>query len=135
MNQQGPNLIVVASEQAIAAGSSLVVDYRWPADLFLEALSLVPDSGSAADLAGLTLQALDKDGDPLFQSGTGPQAISGLAIMGGLALLLASSLPAMRPYAIQRPVLAGSRWRFTIANGNAGAVTPELLVHFRRLRR
>lgn len=132
--QQPPDLFVLTTGAAIAAADSLDIPFRWPDDVFVEGFALVPSSGDPAHLAKLTLQVLDKDGDPLFSDGIVPQAISGLGMMGGLSLD-GSGLPAMRPYPVQRPAIVNSLWRFTIANGNAVAVTPEFLVYFRKVQR
>jgi hypothetical protein len=116
----GPVLFSVRGISGVAVpnGSEVgPITFQFPRALFVTGLLLLPRSGSQADLAKLQLRIQDElqadmisDGSVLFEFG-------GLAMHGRC----------FRPYPLQRPVLDGDEWRFTVGNDGAAPITVATL--------
>lgn len=127
-----PLLFTVAgvSGETIAPGASLgPVRFRWPEDGICTGLLVVPRSGLASDLGGLSLAITDEESNQLIvDDGIGGE-LSPLAF-GGLELPFWPGFPLLRPCPLKRPLFAGDFWSFTVRNGNAGAVASNLYLFF-----
>lgn len=134
--QVGPvSFRVRAFEQALAAGaSSEEVRFRWPRDLFVRSLLLLPRSGLRADMAKLALQIVDETQQQIIFSGDGSNNFGGaLSLSGCLPLSpMFADLVVAAPLALQRPVATGDLWLITARNRAAAGdpITPVLQFTF-----
>lgn len=121
--QVGPALYSVSAfaGQTVGAGSSIgPIAFQWPRMLFVTGLLLVPQSGSAVDLASLSLQIQDESFADLMSDGSMLSRAPGLALHG----------QGFRPFPLQRPVMAGDEWRFTVTNATGAGIALACLALF-----
>lgn len=127
----GPQLLKVAGiDAAIVAGATLgPIDFRWPRDLFVVGMLLLPTSGLRADMAGLRIRVQDESYEDLISDGVSVTNAPALALCGltPLAFGAFSTFTLSRPFVLQRPVASGDLWRVSVQNVTAGALQGECL--------
>ncbi len=132
----GPSLFSVRdfANVSIPAGGSVVTPqpgFRWPRALFCTGLLVIPQSGSPADAAALSVRIQTETFTDLVTDGQGASFFAPAAAMSGIGNDLGFGRPMFRPFALQRPVLDGDLWTLTVANA-AGApiITAGLFLLF-----
>ena len=131
----GPELFVVrefarAAIGAVAAGVPGQVGpyvFRFPRALFITGASVSPGGGSAAELAGFELRIQDESTDDMLYNWRGEHSANVLA-MQGRSTLAGGPGPFFDDgigwLNLQRPVMTGDEWRFTLLNYS---VTPRTI--------
>jgi hypothetical protein len=111
----GPALFSVAgfAGQTIGAGASLgPVAFQWPRMLFCTGLLVLPRSGSAVDLAALSVRIQDESFADMFSDGQILFRAPALALQGF----------GLRPFPLQRPVMTADEWRITVTNASGAGI-------------
>lgn len=132
----GPDSYVVSSvDEVIGAGLSIVErSFRFPRPVFVDQLLLIPLTGLRADMAKLRIRIQDETSADLISDGIGGHEASALELCGLTPLPggpIFEDLVLVRPYDLQRPVMAGDVWYFTLENVSAGPIRPELVLGFK----
>jgi hypothetical protein len=115
-------------------------EWRWPRDLFVLGVTVVPADGTVTALASLELRVIDEDSNDLVSAGglggaTDNQAPM-LAQQGlGQAMLSILALPPIRPLRLQRPVRSRDPWLFKLANISGAPIdVAAMILHFAEAR-
>jgi hypothetical protein len=110
------NLAGVAIPAAVGTtpGSFGPVTYRWPMAVFCTGILLLPLSGDPGDTSKLSLRFQDETAYDVFSTGYGTNYFMPGTSMSGNSL--------SHYFALQRPVIAGDEWIFTVQNRKAGVI-------------
>lgn len=122
---RGPAIYSLSSFQGVAvpAGGSVGPSaFRWPRDLFVTGLLLVPRSGDPADLANLQLRIQDATYQDLIGDGQGASFSADGAALHGIAIGLVA-WPNFRRFELQAPVAVGDEWMFTVTSKAGAPIT------------
>ena len=107
--------VVVPAQGQFPAATEKPAVYRWPFAAFCTGMCLVPLSGSAADLANVSLRFQDETAYDVFSDGGGQNFEQGGLSMVGRGL--------GNYQALQRPIADGDEWLFTLFNGSGADIT------------
>ena len=103
------------------------VAFRWPRDVFVSSVLVLPTSGVRADMAGLRLRIQDETYADIIGDSLGSVGAGVLALCGNVSLDITPAIALRRAFVLQRPVIGGDQWRITVTNENADAVGAEVL--------
>ncbi len=131
----GPSIYTVPDFRGatIVAGGSSAAAFQFPRDLFVSHILVVPQSGTDADLASLTIQISDETGESLIGTGTTLEFSADCCALFGSAqahFIHAPALPEMHPFPLQRPIKAHDVWTLTVGNtSGADIVVAAVLLY------
>lgn len=109
----------VDANGALVAGATAQTIFRFPAEREITGALVLPEDGTIASLAALSLEILDEEDQPIFSDGIGdataprlPFALPCLSMVG----------KGFRSFPFQRFVRHGDRWKLRLLNSSLAIV-------------
>jgi hypothetical protein len=134
----GPSVWKVArlSDQVVAPAGGVLgpVSFYFPRSVFVDSILILPTTGLRTDMAKLSVRIEDETSADIIADGQGGHEASLLSVFGTTLLVgpMFDDLVLKRPFAVQRPVLSGDEWLFTITNDDPLLeLQVEALIYFK----